>query len=111
MHVARLFSMYICTICAISENLRYLRIYSYLLDTSFNIKPNAKDPFSNRLLPEFEALHSMYITFQNDWGQSDIVKVSWQLIALTFVTVWAKSRYVRTQTEIHFIAPAYSYTK
>ena len=28
-----------------------------------------------------------------------------------YVTVWAKTRHVRTQTEIHFIAPAYSYTK
>ena len=30
---------------------------------------------------------------------------------VTYVTVWAKTRHVRTQTEIHFIAPAYSYTK
>ena len=28
-----------------------------------------------------------------------------------YVTVWAKTRHVHTQTEIHFIAPAYSYTK
>ena len=28
-----------------------------------------------------------------------------------YVTVWAKTRHVRTQTEIHFIAPAFSYTK
>ena len=27
------------------------------------------------------------------------------------VTVWAKTQHVRTQTEIHFISPAYSYTK
>ena len=28
-----------------------------------------------------------------------------------YVTVWAKTRHVRTQTEIYFITPAYSYTK
>ena len=28
-----------------------------------------------------------------------------------YVTVWAKTWHVRTQTQIHFIAPAYSYTK
>ena len=28
-----------------------------------------------------------------------------------YVTVSAKTRHVHTQTEIHFIAPAYSYTK
>ena len=28
-----------------------------------------------------------------------------------YVIVWAITRHVRTQTEIHFIAPAYSYTK
>ena len=28
-----------------------------------------------------------------------------------YVTVWAKTWHVRTQTEIYFIAPAYSYTK
>ena len=65
MHVARLFSMYVCTICAIFENLRYLRMYSYLLNTNFNKKPNAKDPFLNKLLPEFDTLHSIHITFQN----------------------------------------------
>ena len=27
------------------------------------------------------------------------------------VTVWAKTQHVRIQTEIHFIAPAYSYTE
>ena len=32
-------------------------------------------------------------------------------IQQTNVTVWAKTRLVCTQTEIHFIAPAYSYTK
>ena len=31
-------------------------------------------------------------------------------ITMPFVTVWAKTRHIRTQTEIHFIAPAYSYT-
>ena len=31
--------------------------------------------------------------------------------SMEYVTVWAKTRHVRTQTEIHFIAPAYSYTK
>ena len=30
---------------------------------------------------------------------------------LPYVTVWAKTQHVRTQTEIHFIVPAYSYTK
>ena len=30
---------------------------------------------------------------------------------LRIVTVCAKTRHVRTQTEIHFIAPVYSYTK
>ena len=37
-----------------------------------------------------------------------IISVS---IGTEYVTVWAKTWYVCTQTEIHFIAPAYSYTK
>ena len=40
-------------------------MYSYILNTSFNKKPNAKDPFLDKLLHEFEALHSTHITFQN----------------------------------------------
>ena len=33
------------------------------------------------------------------------------IVPLQYVTVLAKTRHIHTQTEIHFIAPAYSYTK
>ena len=40
-----------------------------------------------------------------------ICEFTWSLQINLIVTVWSKTRNVHTQTEIHFIAPAYSYTK
>ena len=33
------------------------------------------------------------------------------LVYTVYVTVWTKTQHICTQTKIHFIAPAYSYTK
>ena len=47
-------------------------------------------------------------------GRPSNISCCWKSYAfdlLLFVTVWAKTWHVCIQTEIHFIAPAYSYTK
>ena len=55
----------------------------------------------NDLLQAFTALTGLLLISEFTWSpQINLI-----------VTVWAKTRHVRTQTEIHFIAPAYSYTK
>ena len=54
----------------------------------------------NDLLQAFTALTGLLL----------ICGFMWSPQINLIVTVWAETRHVRTQTEIHFIAPAYSYT-
>ena len=55
----------------------------------------------NDLLQAFTAITGLLLICEFTWSPQIIL----------IVTVWAKTRHVHTQTEIHFIAPTYSYTK
>ena len=67
----------------------------------------------------YPIVHNKWYTCGGDVSDSvNILSGVLQIRVKTFtflvyinVTVWVKTRHIRTQTDIPFIAPAYSYTK